>query len=152
MSIDFMLVVHRIERMKLRYVLLIFTMFISLMSCSAETPQEEPSTRDKQSHNSVNTIMNAMERDAMPGAKLVRRKCKSCHDLERNLKRMGPTLRGIFNRKPSIKDVPFSKWDENALDAWIKNPVSIKPKTRMAIPGISSPDDRAAIIAYLRML
>ncbi|MDQ6960558.1 MAG: hypothetical protein Q9M27_05955, partial [Mariprofundaceae bacterium] len=65
---------------------------------------------------------------------------------------VGPPLKGIFGRKPSISGVPFQAWDAAALDAWIRDPVAIKSNTMMAIPGIKSAKKRKEIIRYLQQL
>lgn len=88
----------------------------------------------------------------LSGAELVQKQCANCHSLDRDMRKSGPTLKGIFGRAPSISGVPFSAWDEASLDAWIESPLTIKRGTRMAIPGIKSAADRKAIIEHLRTL
>lgn len=106
----------------------------------------------QQTGDFISTNLENIARESLPGAKLVRRKCASCHHLDRNLTKVGPTLKGVFGRKPRISGVPFEKWDEAALDQWIEDPAGIKPGTRMAIPGIKSAGERKAIIEYLKQL
>ncbi len=107
-----------------------------------------------QSSSDINTAFNAaihdFKRESLPGAKLTRKNCSPCHFLDRNITKVGPTLKGIVGRTPTISGVPFSKWDEKTLDLWIQNPSAIKPRTMMAMPGIKSAKDRAAIIQYLK--
>ena len=88
----------------------------------------------------------------LSGAELVAKKCANCHSLDRDMRKSGPTLKGIFGSTPSISGVPYSTWDEASLDAWIESPLTIKRGTRMAIPGIKSAAERAAIIAHLKTL
>jgi len=106
----------------------------------------------RQTGGFVSTNLENIARESLPGARLVRRKCASCHHLDRNLTKVGPTLKGVFGRKPRISGVPFEIWDEASLDRWIMDPAGIKPGTRMAIPGIKSAEERAAIIEYLKQL
>ena len=88
----------------------------------------------------------------LSGAELVQKQCANCHSLDRDRRKSGPTLKGIFGRAPSISGVPYSAWDEPSLDAWIESPLTIKRGTRMAIPGIKSAADRQAIIEHLKTL
>jgi cytochrome c len=73
--------------------------------------------------------------------------CTPCHHLHLESKRIGPGLKGIYNRAPRISGVPFSRWDAAALDAWLAAPRAIKPNTEMATPPIAA-RDRADLIAY----
>ena len=40
-------------------------------------------------------------------------------------------------------------WDEASLDAFLADPAGFMPGNAMVSPGMSSPQDRAAVIAYL---
>lgn len=100
----------------------------------------------------LDTAMNTIARDSSEAASLTRRKCGSCHALTRNIRKLGPTLKGIYNKKPTISDVPFEAWDVAALNSWLQNPRAVKKNTRMAIPGISNEDERRQIIDYLKLL
>ena len=74
--------------------------------------------------------------------------------------RLGPTLAGVVGRKAgSLPDYAFSDslkksgvvWDEASLDRFIENPEAVAPGNAMKpYTGVSSPEDRAAIIAYLK--
>ncbi len=116
---------------------------ISVVACS----QNE----DEHSSNSIiRSTLKSMERESLPGAELTRRKCGTCHYVDRNIRKVGPSLKGIIGRAPTISGVPFTKWDEKSLDRWLQDPTGIKPGTLMAIPGIKSGKDRSAIIEYLK--
>jgi cytochrome c len=41
-------------------------------------------------------------------------------------------------------------WDEATLDRWLTNPAALVPGTAMAFAGLPKPEDRAALIAYLK--
>jgi len=90
--------------------------------------------------------------DPAKGAKIAKGKCGACHYFDKDRKKIGPTMMGIYNRAPAIEGVPFAKWDEAALDAWLANPRGVKPKTKMAFKGIAEKDKRDDLIAYLKTL
>ncbi|MFQ5355529.1 MAG: c-type cytochrome [Mariprofundaceae bacterium] len=110
------------------------------------------SENTQQSDGFLGSTLASMQRDTQRGAGLTRRKCASCHNLERNLRKVGPSLKGVFGRVPVISGVPFEVWDEQALDLWLAGANKVKPNTTMAIPGIKSPEDRKAIINYLKQI
>jgi len=89
----------------------------------------------------------ALAADAARGKLVAEVRCSQCHHLHAVTRSIGPGLKGIFNRVPSISGVPFARWDAQALDAWLKAPRAIKPNTTMAIPPIAA-RDRADVIAY----
>ncbi|MCF7821220.1 MAG: c-type cytochrome [Mariprofundaceae bacterium] len=89
---------------------------------------------------------------SLEGSALARRKCASCHLLDRNNRRLGPSLKGIMGKKPSISGVPYEIWTEAAMDEWIRNPRAVKETTRMSLPGISDAEERRQIISFLKHL
>lgn len=93
---------------------------------------------------------NLGDLESLSGASLTRKQCGSCHSLESDFRKVGPSLKGVFGRAPKISGVPYAVWDEKSLDEWIKNPTKVKPRTTMAIPGNKSAEKRAAIIEYLK--
>jgi len=86
------------------------------------------------------------------GAKVAKGKCGSCHYFDKDSKKVGPSLMGIYNRAPSIEGVPFTAWDDAALDQWLTDPKAIKSNTKMAFKGIPEKDKRDDVIAYLKTL
>jgi len=100
----------------------------------------------------LESTMGSIAQSSSEGAKLTKRKCGSCHSLDRNIRKVGPSLKGIVGKKPTISDVPFESWTEEALDKWLENPRSVKKKTRMALPGINDASERKAIIDYLKTI
>jgi len=116
---------------------------ISVVACSQNEGEDS-------SNGMINSALKSMERESFPGAKLTQRKCGSCHYLDRNLSKVGPSLKGVVGRAPTISGVPFEEWDEQSLDQWLEDPAGIKPNTLMLIPGIKSAKERAEIIEYLK--
>jgi cytochrome c len=94
-----------------------------------------------------------------PGQILFNNACRTCHTVEPGDNRLGPTLHGVVGREAgSLSDYSFSPalkgsgivWDETNLDRFIENPEGLIPGNNMKpYTGITSAEDRAAIIAYL---
>ena len=101
--------------------------------------------------------------DAAAGKILFRTKCTVCHSTEpgNNRNRPGPTLFGLIGRKAgSVPDFHYSPanlashkvWDEPTLEAYLVDPRSVIPGTKMAFTGIPNASDRANLIAYIETL
>lgn len=88
--------------------------------------------------------------------------CSACHATQpRAPARIGPSLRGVVNRKagaaPGFAYSPAMKksdvtWNEKSLDAFISNPQKLIPGSKMPYGGEKDPARRAAIIRYLTSL
>lgn len=101
----------------------------------------------------LKTIPAPHENGGLAKAPLQSRRCHACHDLRPDGKaKVGPPLYGVFGRAPSITGVPFSVWDEDALDRWLTSPASVKPGTKMRFEGFKEAADRTAVIEYLKSL
>ena len=71
---------------------------------------------------------------------------------------LGPNLWGVVGKPHGahpgfaftdvLKGVP-GNWDFKALDAWLANPKKYAPGTKMTFAGLSNPEDRANVIAFL---
>lgn len=101
------------------------------------------------------------EGDAAAGEKVFNQ-CKACHDVEKGVNKVGPTLKGVVGRKAaSVADYKYSEamaakgaeglvWTEENLAAYLPNPKAFVPKTKMAFAGLKKPDDVANVIAFLK--
>lgn len=100
--------------------------------------------------------------DVSHGAKVFRY-CSGCHQVGPDAKNtVGPHLNDLFGRRAGT--IPGTKysvdmtraganglhWDPENLDLYIEYPRSLISMTRMQFRGIKDPNDRAAVIAYLR--
>jgi cytochrome c len=95
--------------------------------------------------------------DAGKGEKVFK-KCKACHTLEDGANATGPYLYGVLDRpmgaaagfgySGALTQVGDS-WTVDALNAFIESPKKTAPGTTMSFKGISKPEDRANLIAYL---
>jgi cytochrome c len=98
--------------------------------------------------------------DAAAGEKVFAQ-CKACHENEKGVNKIGPTLKGVVGRKvASVPDYKYSAamtalgatgkvWDEAELTSYLPNPKALVPGTKMAFAGLKKPDDVANIIAFL---
>lgn len=88
------------------------------------------------------------------------KKCAACHTITSGgAAGIGPNLYGIvgaghdhtpgFAYSDSLMKFKGQPWDWKALNAWLSSPKAYAPGTKMAFAGISKPEDRAALIAYL---
>ncbi|WP_306154479.1 c-type cytochrome [Roseovarius sp. MMSF_3281] len=102
--------------------------------------------------------------DAERGKKVFA-KCSGCHQVGTGAENgIGPHLNGIFGRKAaSVADgYRYSKgleragadgleWHLETLDAYLENPKALVSGTRMSFRGLKKPQDRADVLAYLRI-
>ncbi len=88
------------------------------------------------------------------------KKCASCHSIDKGgAAGIGPNLYGIVGEKhgaapgfgysEALKATGDKVWDWQGLAAWLANPKQYIPGNKMSFAGISKPEDRANLIAYL---
>ncbi|MCT2399028.1 c-type cytochrome [Novosphingobium mangrovi (ex Huang et al. 2023)] len=87
-------------------------------------------------------------------------KCKSCHTInEGGANGIGPNLHGVvgeavgkgaggFAFSDALKSVG-GEWTFDKLNEWLTSPKAFAPGTKMTFAGLSKPEDRANLIAYL---
>jgi cytochrome c len=88
-------------------------------------------------------------------------KCKSCHSADKGgANKVGPNLWDIVERaKGSHPAFSYSgvlagaggTWTYQDLDAYLANPKGFLAGNKMTFAGLSKPEERAAVIAWLRM-
>ena len=88
-------------------------------------------------------------------------KCKACHNAEKGgANQVGPNLWNVVNSSIAHHDgFPYStalaarsgeKWTYDELNVYLTSPKAFAPGTKMTFAGLSKPEDRAAVIAFLR--
>lgn len=99
--------------------------------------------------------------DALAGEKVFK-KCMACHAVADKTNKVGPHLVGVVGRKVAVVEgysysdsmkeyaATGAVWDEEALDAYLENPKSTVPKTKMAFAGLKKEDEREDLIAFLK--
>ena len=107
----------------------------------------------------VASIGAAAAQDAAAGEKVFA-KCKVCHQIGEGAKNLvGPVLNGVVGRPagtyPGYHYSDANKnsgitWDEATLKVYLKDPKAKVPGTKMVFPGLTSDEDIANVIAYLK--
>jgi cytochrome c len=99
--------------------------------------------------------------DAAAGEKVFA-KCKACHENEKGVNKVGPTLKGVVGRKAgSVPDFKYSEamaakgaeglvWDDANIASYLADPKGFIPKNKMAFAGLKKPEDVANVIAFLK--
>ena len=88
------------------------------------------------------------------------KKCAACHNADQGgANALGPNLWGVLGEPVgkgahgfAFSDALAGKggnWDWNSLSEWLANPKKFAPGTKMTFAGLSNPEDRANIIAFL---
>lgn len=90
------------------------------------------------------------------------RQCVACHSVEPGVHLTGPSLARIWGRKAGTvggftrySDVLRKAnvvWNEETLDAWLKDSQRFIPNNLMTVPGIIDEKERTHLIAYLKAI
>jgi cytochrome c len=96
--------------------------------------------------------------DAAKGGDVFK-KCGACHNADKGgANQMGPNLWGVLGEPIGQgKGFAFSdalakkggNWNWDSLAQWLKSPKGFAPGTKMTFAGLSNPQDRADVIAFL---
>ena len=96
--------------------------------------------------------------DATKGEQVFK-KCAACHNADKGgPNALGPNLWGTMGKphghvagfaySDALKGKP-GVWDFASMSEWLANPKKYAPGTKMTFAGLSNPEDRANIIAFL---
>jgi cytochrome c2/CBS domain-containing protein len=93
------------------------------------------------------------------GETLFKKNCAVCHTVDAGKNKIGPSLAGVVGRKAgSVPGFAYSAanknsgdaWDEQTLDTYLTDPRKFMPGTKMVFAGLKNPEDRKALIEYLK--
>lgn len=85
--------------------------------------------------------------------------CKTCHATEAGVNKIGPSLNKVVGRKAgTVAGFSYSPayansgiaWTPEKLFQFLESPQRVMPGTRMGYAGLSDPQKRANVIAYLQ--
>jgi cytochrome c len=97
--------------------------------------------------------------DAAAGEQVFK-KCTACHNADKGgANALGPNLYGVmgegigkghagFAFSPALSGVG-GNWTWDTMSAWLHSPKKFAPGTKMTFAGLSNPQDRANVIAFL---
>ncbi len=125
----------------------------------AETKAAEATEGEKT--EGANVLAMLADADLDRGRK-VAKKCAACHSIDKGgANKIGPHLWGVVGRpKGAAEGFSYSdaikglggNWSFEDLDHFLANPKSFVSGTKMSFAGVKNPEDRAALIAFLRTL
>lgn len=124
---------------------------------AAEAPKQEAAAAPAEE------AAPAVDMALVSAGEAVFKKCKSCHQVGDGAKnRTGPVLNGVVGAQIGhIGDFKYSNdmaalgaegktWTEEELSAFLEKPKGYLKKTKMSFAGLKKPEDRAAVIEYLK--
>ncbi len=87
-------------------------------------------------------------------------KCTACHTINQGgADGIGPNLYGVMGKAVGQHAAGFAyssalsdhggTWDWDNMDHWLASPKAFAPGTKMSFAGLSKPEDRANILAYI---
>lgn len=112
------------------------------------------------------TVVSVLEMVAsadVARGKTLAKACTACHNFDKGGKNgVGPNQWDLVGRKKdAVEGFKYSgklvaqggdTWTYGELNKFLTNPKAYAPGTKMAYAGIKKPEDRAAVLAYLRTL
>lgn len=96
--------------------------------------------------------------ERLDGREVFGKRCTGCHATDAN--KEGPRLRGVLGRKAgSVAGFQYSDalrssgitWTEDLVNKWLENPDGLVKDNDMEFH-VANPDERAAVVTYLKSL
>ncbi|WP_019830964.1 c-type cytochrome [Sphingomonas sp. PR090111-T3T-6A] len=126
------------------------------MGYTVEGVEQEAGAESAPAEGPIETYL--AKADPAKGADVFK-KCGACHtDQKGGPNGIGPQLWDVVGRarateagfaySDALKGKPGA-WDWDSLGQWLKSPKEYAPGTKMTFAGLSNPQDRANVIAYL---
>ncbi len=127
-------------------------------SAAEPAAAESGAVAEAEDGSALGTLIAAADMDA---GKKVSKKCTACHTFEQGAaNKLGPNLYNVLGRQVAGADgYKYSKalsgmsgevWSYENLSAYLENPKDWAPGNKMSFAGLKKPEDRAAILAFLR--
>ena len=85
--------------------------------------------------------------------------CQTCHSIDVGVNKIGPSLHGVVGRKAgTVAGFTYSAanknsgitWSPEKLFQYLESPQRFVPGTKMTFAGLTDPQKRADVIAYLK--
>ena len=125
----------------------------------AETVVVAASETEQAPVESLGALLAAAD---VASGKKIAKKCSACHSFDKGGKnKVGPNLWDIVGRDMAqVAEFKYSSalagmggvWDYAALDKFLTKPKALPPGPKMTFAGLKTPNDRANVIGFLRML
>ena len=103
--------------------------------------------------------LNDAEQERFTSGRQAANGCWVCHDLAGTVKKVGPSLLGVYGRasgqapdyngSPSMLGASIV-WDDRSLALFLSDPAGFVPGNRMVSPGIRNSGELADLLFYLR--
>lgn len=130
---------------------------ILLAACSSPTSTEPTSNGHIAATQAASA---AVDKQVYAQGKREFMTCIACHSMSAKGRMLsGPHLEGIIGREVAVVDgwdfpehvreLDFV-WTESRMDAWLEDPQAMVPHMCLPFKGLSDPEARAALIAYLK--
>ena len=104
--------------------------------------------------------LDGAERSRFEAGRRVALPCWTCHDLAGDVKKVGPSLVGLYGRRSGVGPNGYVGsdamraasivWDDRMLGAFLSNPGAFVPGNRMVSPGVQDARALSDLLFYLR--